>query len=100
MFFDIELYSICICLAGKAADDILPEFWKIYEKETVIYWEPHWMLREYVQKFTHWLDCDDVKGNTIIMVRNRYIVAGSSIRGNLKDIIGSGKLSKTIWLSA
>ncbi|MCI8967756.1 MAG: hypothetical protein HFH75_09250 [Lachnospiraceae bacterium] len=100
MFFDIEVYSICICLAEKVVDDILPEFWKIYEKETVICWEPHWMPREYVRKFAHWLDCDDVKGNTIIMVRNRYIVAGSSIRGNLKDIIGSGKLSKTIELSA
>lgn len=142
LFFDIELYSICIRLAEEAADDILPEFWKIYEKETakgltdsdfperkkfeckmeqllklgscfssqelfvmfhlahlamydkevpdmreaVIYWEPHWMPREYVRKFAHWLHCDDVKGNTIIMVRNRYIVAGSSIRGNLKGL--------------
>lgn len=139
LFLDIELYTICIRLAEESANDILSEFWKIYENETdqelinkdfaerekfdckmeellklsdrfssqelfvmfhlaylamygkeisnlkevFIYWEPHWMPREYIRRFAYWLGCNEVKGITLIMVRNRYIIAGSSIRGNL-----------------
>lgn len=72
-------------------------------KKIVIYWEPHWMPREYVRRFAYWLGCDGVKGNTLIMVRNRYTVAGSSIRGNLKGlnwISGYGSMYNCIFVKS
>lgn len=88
----IMFHLAYLAMYGKEISDI---------KSVVIYWEPHWMPREYVRRFAYWLGCDGVKGNTLIMVRNRYTVAGSSIRGNLKGfnwISGYGSMYNCIFI--
>ena len=61
---------------------------KVDLNNTIIYWEPHMWDHRLVREFAHWLSDKSVKGFTVRLVRNRYILAGSCI----KDLV-----SKSEW---
>lgn len=50
-------------------------------QDMIIYWEPHHWKREIVREFACWIGDENVKGYILSTVRNRYILAGSRMRG-------------------
>ena len=50
----------------------------------IIYWEPHFMPRELMEKCVLWLGTAEVPCDIINIVRNGYITRGSRIKGVLK----------------
>lgn len=67
---------------NNAPDDIL---------DTVIYWEPHLVLRDVCERYAGWLHAEHVSGYILNLVRNGSVRAGSYLRfyeytGRLLDL--------------
>ncbi len=53
-------------------------------EDMIIYWEPHHMPRNLLEKCVLWLGTKDVPCDVVNIVRNIYITKGSRIKGILK----------------
>lgn len=53
-------------------------------KNMIIYWEPHHMPRNLLEKCVLWLSAPEVQCDIVNLVRNSYITRGSRIKGVLK----------------
>ncbi len=53
-------------------------------EDMIIYWEPHYIERELLEKYVLWLGGEDLPCNIVNLVRNIYIAKGAAIKGILK----------------